>query len=108
MKKNQSIKQQLRKGILEYAVLLIVSKKAVYSSDILDKLSNIDLITTEGTIYPLLNRLNKQKLLSYFWKESSEGSPRKYYELTPQGKKFLAQYEKVWERISKSINLLKN
>lgn len=77
---------QMRKGLLTYCVLVICSKRAVYSSDIITKLREVDMVVVEGTMYPLLSRLQKDGLLSHEWKESEQGPPRKYYKITPEGK----------------------
>lgn len=103
---SDNIEKQIKKGTLEFAVLLIINNKNVYSSEILTKLAKAELITTEGTIYPLLSRLTKEGLLDYFWEESCEGSPRKYYSLTQKGEQALKYFEQSWENISKSINYL--
>ncbi|MDR1545079.1 MAG: PadR family transcriptional regulator [Prevotellaceae bacterium] len=104
----ENIKSQMRKGLLEYCVLLILNDKEAYVSDIINILQKTDLIVVEGTLYPLLTRLKNDNLLSYQWAESNQGPPRKYYKLTEQGVKFLAELEKSWNNISNSINQLKN
>lgn len=77
---------QMRKGLLTYCVLVICSKRPVYSSDIITKLREVDMVVVEGTMYPLLSRLQRDSLLSHEWKESEQGPPRKYYKITPEGK----------------------
>ncbi len=109
MEKEQDIensKAQMRKGILEFCILLIISKEEVYPSDILKELKEFDLIVVEGTLYPLLSRLKDYGLLEYRWEESKSGPPRKYYKLTLEGKKVLSQMEKNWAELSKSIQAL--
>lgn len=76
---------QMRKGLLTYCVLVICSKRPVYSSDIITKLREVDMVVVEGTMYPLLSRLQKDGLLSHEWKESEQGPPRKYYKITSKG-----------------------
>lgn len=76
---------QLRKGFLAYCVLRVCSGKAKYTSDIISKLSDADLVVVEGTIYPLLSRLQKDGLLKHEWQESEQGPPRKYYKTTKFG-----------------------
>jgi PadR family transcriptional regulator PadR len=78
----------------------------VYASDILKELKKADLIVVEGTLYPLLNRLKNDDLLSYCWKESISGPPRKYYTLTVGGKEKLEQLKGTWDSLVKSINVL--
>ena len=101
-------KSQMRKGMLEYCVMLLLRKEACYTSDIISRLKEAELIVVEGTLYPLLTRLKKDGLLSYEWRESSQGPPRKYYLLTSEGEKFLSQLDEVWLDLSNSINHIKN
>ncbi|HEV2412826.1 MAG TPA: PadR family transcriptional regulator [Candidatus Saccharimonadales bacterium] len=82
---------QMRKGILVYCVLLICSKGDVYSTDIIKRLREAKLIVVEGTIYPLLSRLQKDGVLVHVWKESVKGPPRKYYHLSEDGKAILEE-----------------
>lgn len=98
---------QMRRGLLEFCILLVIAQGKVYSSDILKELKRADLIVVEGTLYPLLSRLKKAELLRYSWKESKNGPPRKYYELTDKGKKSLEQLSATWGNINKSISALK-
>lgn len=76
---------QLRKGFLAYCVLRVCSGTAKYTSDIISKLRKADLVVVEGTIYPLLSRLQKDGLLKHAWQESDQGPPRKYYQTTQFG-----------------------
>ncbi len=99
-------KAQMRKGLLEFCILLVISQSKAYASSILDELTKADLIVVEGTLYPLLTRLKNAGLLTYDWVESSGGPPRKYYSLTEEGKKFLSQLSKTWQSLDKSINSL--
>jgi PadR family transcriptional regulator PadR len=96
-------KAQMRKGLLEFCVLLIIGDGDAYSSDMLAALKEADLLVVEGTLYPLLSRMKNAGLLSYEWKESKNGPPRKYYALTPAGKKALADLVKTWSSLSDSI-----
>jgi PadR family transcriptional regulator PadR len=82
----ENTKVQMRKGILEFCILGIISRGEVYASDILDALKNANMLVVEGTVYPLLTRLKNAGLLTYEWKESSSGPPRKYFTLTQEGK----------------------
>jgi len=104
----ENTKAQMRKGILEFAILVIISKGKAYASDILKKLKQADLIVVEGTLYPLMSRLKTDGLVSYEWKESTSGPPRKYYILTAKGKESLKQLQLSWEELAKSINTLLN
>ena len=97
---------QMRKGSLEFTILLIISQGEIYASDIIKELKALDLIVVEGTLYPILSRLNRSGLLDYSWVESESGPPRKYYTLTLAGKEALDHMTGVWEGISNSIRQL--
>jgi PadR family transcriptional regulator PadR len=97
---------QMRKGMLVYCVLLLLKDGQVYSSEIIRSLRDAELIVVEGTLYPLLNRLAKDDLLSYEWQESEQGPPRKYYRLTEEGRALLASLKQTYAKLHKSINLL--
>lgn len=101
----ENTKIQMKKGILEYCILSIISRGEVYSSDILDTLKDAKLIVMEGTIYPLLTRLKNSSLLSYQWIESTSGPPRKYFKLTPEGEKFLSELDATWQELVYAINI---
>lgn len=103
-----NVKSQMRKGMLEYCILLLLHKEPLYASDIILKLKEARLIVVEGTLYPLLTRLKNDELLSYEWVESTQGSPRKYYRLTPQGETFLSGLENAWDELSDTVNHLRN
>ena len=97
----------MRKGILEYCTLLILNKKKAYVSDIIQALKEARLIVVEGTLYPLLTRLKNSGLLVYSWVESTQGPPRKYYELTPEGRLFLEELESSWNDLNQVISHIK-
>lgn len=101
-------KSQMRKGMLEYCVLLLLSHEASYANDIITRLKEAELIVVEGTLYPLLTRLKKDELLSYEWRESTQGPPRKYYALTPQGRAFLNELDGAWTELAHTVNVLKS
>jgi PadR family transcriptional regulator PadR len=103
----ENSKSQMRKGTLEFCILLIIGKKGkVYASDILEELKKIDLIVVEGTLYPLLNRLKSEGILGYSWEESDSGHPRKYYSITTKGKQFIQHLIAGWKALQTSINFL--
>ena len=102
-----NVKSQMRKGILEYCILLIISKKPSYVSDIITELKNAHLIVVEGTLYPLLSRLKNGGLLAYQWQESVQGPPRKYYELTDEGRSFLAELDGAWNEVNQTVTDIK-
>ncbi len=95
---------QMRKGILEFCILHIISRGEVYASDMLEELTTAKIIVVEGTLYPLLTRLRKAGLLEYKWVESTSGPPRKYYTLTEDGKDFLLKLEDTWTELKSSTN----
>ena len=80
---------QMRKGFIAYCVLKVCSKKPVYTSDIINDLRDAELVVVEGTIYPLLSRLQKEGLLNHEWQESEQGPPRKYYRITNFGREVM-------------------
>ena len=100
-------KSQMRKGMLEYCILLLLKRQAAYASDIIQQLKEAELLVVEGTLYPLLTRLKKDGLLAYEWKESTQGPPRKYYRLTATGQQFLNELDQAWGEISNTVNFLK-
>jgi PadR family transcriptional regulator, regulatory protein PadR len=103
-----NVKSQMRKGILEYCILLILDKKPSYAPDIINALKEAKIIVVEGTLYPLLTRLKNSEVLSYQWEESTQGPPRKYYSLTEQGREILGELEKAWNEIDATIAAIKN
>ena len=108
MPEDSNIRSQMRKGILEYCVLLLLSRGKAYPSDIINMLSEASLIVVEGTLYTLLNRLRKEGKLSYEWQESTMGPPRKYYSITPEGKSTLVELSKAWDEIVENVNHFRN
>jgi PadR family transcriptional regulator PadR len=103
-----NLKSQMRKGLLEYCILSIISRSEAYASDILETLKNAELLVVEGTLYPLLTRMKNEGLLSYRWQESTGGPPRKYYTLTPEGEQLLAQLNEEWQSICQAVNQVTN
>ncbi|MBO5699560.1 MAG: PadR family transcriptional regulator [Bacteroidaceae bacterium] len=99
----ENAKSQLRKGMLDYCVLLLLKNGPAYANDIVSRLKEANLIVVEGTLYPLLMRLKKENLLSYNWQESTMGPPRKYYALTPEGEQFLTELNKAWNELAASV-----
>ncbi|MCU0340829.1 MAG: PadR family transcriptional regulator [Spirosomaceae bacterium] len=97
---------QMRKGILEFCIMHIISRGEVYASDMLDELTSAKIMVVEGTLYPLLTRLKNSGLLDYKWVESSSGPPRKYYILTDMGKQFLEELQSTWGELSDSVNAI--
>jgi PadR family transcriptional regulator PadR len=100
----ENAKAQMRKGVLEFCILSILQRGEAYPSDIMAELKKAHLIVVEGTLYPLLTRLKNDGLLTYRWEESSQGPPRKYYQLTGNGKIFLVELKKTWEELAHAVN----
>ncbi len=99
---------QMRKGILEYCILSIISHGEIYASDIIEELRKARLLVVEGTLYPLLTRLKNNGLLSYNWIESTAGPPRKYYQLTPAGEAVLKELHKTWADLEYAVTAVQS
>lgn len=99
-------KAQLKKGILEYCILSIISRGEAYASDIIEEMKDAKLLVVEGTLYPLLSRLKNEGLLQYNWVESKSGPPRKYYQLSEEGSKFLKELALTWQELVQAVNLI--
>jgi PadR family transcriptional regulator PadR len=95
---------QMRKGILEYCILSIISSGETYASDIIGELKAAKLLVVEGTLYPLLTRLKNNGLLTYNWQESTYGPPRKYYSLSDAGLEVLKQLDQTWKDLEYAVN----
>ena len=102
--KLENTKVQMRKGVLEFCILHIISRGEVYASDLMSELTSAKMMIVEGTLYPLLTRLRKAELLDYRWQESESGPPRKYYMLTPKGEEFLEDLRGTWKSLEASTN----
>ena len=96
----------LRKGLLEFLILGIVSSGRVYAADMMQRLSKTDFATQEGTLYSLLSRMRRDQLLDYEWQESETGPPRKYYKLAATGRKQLAEFREYWKSLTSLIEEL--
>lgn len=98
---------QLRRGIMEFCILLLLNKRASYGYEIVSNLEKFNYLSiTEGTLYPLLRRLQKEKIFEAYWLESEGGPPRKYYSLTSLGIERLKEMSLTWAELSKEINSL--
>ena len=100
----ENTQAQMRKGVLEFCILAIISKGEIYPSDIISKMKDAKLIVVEGTLYPLLTRLKNAGLLNYRWVESNAGPPRKYYALTPLGESYLAELNTTWQELVQAVS----
>lgn len=101
----ENTKAQMRKGVLEFCILSILSHKDAYTSDIIDVLKEGKMIVVEGTLYPLLTRLKNAEFLAYRWEESKSGPPRKYYSITESGKLFLAELNLTWNELVHAVEV---
>ncbi|WP_010418202.1 PadR family transcriptional regulator [Anaerophaga thermohalophila] len=104
--KIENAKAQMRKGVLEYCILSVLSRGDAYASDIINEMKEARIIVVEGTLYPLLTRLKNAGLLSYRWEESTQGPPRKYYELTDRGREFLQELDLSWTELVNSVQFI--
>src|SRR5690554_2228409 len=95
----ENTQTQMRKGILDYCILSIISWGEIYASDIISELKKAQLLVVEGTLYPLLTRLKNNGLLSYNWQESTSGPPRKYYQITEEGQNVLEKLDITWREL---------
>ena len=103
-----NVKAQMRKGILEYCILAILSREDSYAPKIISELKQAEMIVVEGTLYPILTRQKNAGLLTYRWEESPQGPPRKYYKLTEQGETFLGELEISWKELNDTVNHIAN
>ncbi len=102
----ENFKTQIRKGLLEFCILQIISKEEVYTADIIEELKNSRIIVVEGTVYPLLNRLKKLGYIQHVWRESNQGPPRKYYSITYNGTLHVNELLISWNEIDISVKKL--
>lgn len=102
----EQLATQLRKGFLAYCVLRVCLAKPKYTSDIIAKLRDAQLVVVEGTIYPLLARLQRDGLLQHEWQESEQGPPRKYYLTTPYGTDVVAHLGKQINELTTTLKKL--
>ena len=103
--KIDNMKAQMRKGVLDMCILSLLSNEAMYTSDIIDRLKDSQLVVVEGTLYPLLTRLKNAGFLEYYWMESNSGPPRKYFKITTTGMAFLQDLKESWMQINEAVNL---
>ena len=96
----------IRKGLLEFVVLKIISADKVYAADILAKLNESEFATQEGTLYPLLSKLRREEFVDYQWVESGQGPPRKYYQLTDKGSGRLGELAAYWRHLTSTLESL--
>ena len=98
---------ELRRGVLEYCVMALVRDEESYGFDIVRALTEAgNLLTSEGTIYPLLARLRRDGLVTTTWRESASGPPRRYYRLTQDGQHVLDAFTGDWRRFADAVDAL--
>jgi PadR family transcriptional regulator PadR len=96
---------QLRRGVIEFCVLALLRDGERYAFEIVRELSEAEgMVTSEGTLYPLLSRLRRERLVETTWRESPSGPPRRYYTLTPEGEAILDAFAAEWRRFSHSVD----
>ena len=103
-----NVKAQMRKGILEYCILAILSREDSYAPKIIAELKEAELIVGEGTLYLILTRLKNSGLLTYRWEESPQGPPRKYYTLTDKGREYLKTLDEAWDGLVGQIQVIRH
>ena len=103
-----NVKVQMRKGILEYCILSILSRGDSYAPKIISELKEAQMIVVEGTLYPILTRQKNAGLLTYRWQESTQGPPRKYYMLTEEGRRPLALLDEAWDQMVEQIRIIRH
>ena len=100
---NDTVSTNLRKGVLEHCVLAMIGDGEMYGLDIANGLQHRGLLTSEGTLYPLLARLRRNGLVETSWRESTQGAPRRYYSLTAEGQESLAVFVSIWAPFSAAV-----
>jgi len=103
----RDVLSELRRGVLEHCVLAVVRDRESYGFDIVRTLSrNGGLVTSEGTIYPLLARLRRDGLVTTSWRESESGPPRRYYRINPEGRSVLDQFTAAWQNFRSAVDVV--
>jgi len=103
--KQDALLAQMRKGTLQYCVLALLAGEERYGFDLVRSLAETDgMVTSEGTIYPLLSRLRRDGLVETTWRESSSGPPRRYYRLTKEGRAALHTFQDEWTRFRDAVD----
>ena len=98
---------QLRRGVLEFCVLAVLRDGERYGFELVRTLADAGgLVTTEGTLYPLLARLRRDGVVETTWRESPSGPPRRYYRLTPAGHEALSAFSAEWARFRTSVDTM--
>lgn len=106
--KDDNVKVQMRKGIMDYCILAILANGDSYAPKIIQELKEAEMIVVEGTLYPILTRQKNAGYLTYRWEESPQGPPRKFYSLTEDGKRYLASLDEAWDKLVEQINSIRH
>jgi len=102
---SSALAAQLRRGVLEYCVMALLQKEERYAFDLVRELSDMDgMVISEGTIYPMLARMRRDGSVETTWRESSAGPPRRYYRLSPTGRKALQGFKKEWSAFREAVD----
>jgi PadR family transcriptional regulator PadR len=97
----------MKRGAIEYCVLALLERRESYGLALVQTLSEVDgMVTSEGTVYPLLSRLRRDGAIESFWQESDSGPPRRYYRLTEQGGAALEAFAAQWRRFRDTVDEL--
>lgn len=105
--REDNVKIQMRKGILDYCILAILASGDSYAPAIIAELKRAEMIVVEGTLYPILTRMKNAGYLTYRWEESPQGPPRKYYTLTEDGKAYLSSLDEAWDKLVEQISAIR-
>lgn len=105
--REDNVKIQMRKGILDYCILAILASGDSYAPAIIAELKKAEMIVVEGTLYPILTRMKNAGYLTYRWEESPQGPPRKYYTLTEDGREYLRSLDEAWDKLVEQINAIR-
>ena len=101
------LRSQMRRGLLEYYLLLLLDSRQAYSADIIDLLKEADLLIVEGSLYPLLSKMRRAGIIGYTWAESTQGPPRKYYTLTDKGRSILDKLNQNWAEMNAQVDRIR-
>ena len=103
--RRDSLLTQMRRGTLEYCVLALLAEGERYGFDLVRELGEVDgMVTSEGTLYPLLGRLRRDGLVETTWRESPAGPPRRYYDITRTGRDALDGFAAEWARFRDAVD----
>jgi PadR family transcriptional regulator len=102
----RKIPAELSRGVVEHCVLALIGEGESYAFEIVRVLGERDLVTSEGTIYPLLSRLRRDGLVSTTWRESDAGPPRRYYRITDTGRRVLERFIDDWTSFRDAVDAL--